>query len=443
MSRAFFTRAARYGQKGADQNAAVAAGAKTNYRQVIQRAQADPRSLTQQDVLTLQRSIGNRAAARLMQPMLQAKLQLGSAGDKYEQEADRVAAQVVVGAQTSGAVQRDVEENEMMQSKQMHGPEGGELDSGVQGQLQAARGGGKPLDKGVRRQMEQGFGTDFSGVRVHTGQNADSLNRSLNARAFTTGKDIFFRRGEYQPQTFGGKKLLAHELTHTVQQGGVGLQRALLGDSLVKVQREIDDDRFLIMNFVRKLSFFIDSIDNLEKGLARADSLNLQMPTGIEDDELRSAMQNWVDEFKKVCRVVDNPSALIMERNEEESASIAKRNEYSRYQSKTIRSNEKYKKAKQKRSPMAFYHKSKMKSRGKKAVATLNGASFKDFMDNQTILREGYEQRVEKAAQTIIQPFEDAHQHLDQLLEFDLANVPLSLKRETVQEIYNVSGTGE
>jgi hypothetical protein len=67
--------------------------------------------------------------------------------------------------------------------------------------------------------LQKAFGTDFSSVRVHTDSGADTLNKELNAKAFTTGQDIFFRRGEYSPGSDGGKKLIAHELTHVVQQG--------------------------------------------------------------------------------------------------------------------------------------------------------------------------------------------------------------------------------
>jgi hypothetical protein len=75
--------------------------------------------------------------------------------------------------------------------------------------------------------MESAFGTDFGGVRVHTDSSADSLNQALSARAFTTGQDIFFRQGEYSPGSSSGKELLAHELTHVVQQTG-GIQAKLV-----------------------------------------------------------------------------------------------------------------------------------------------------------------------------------------------------------------------
>jgi hypothetical protein len=93
--------------------------------------------------------------------------------------------------------------------------------------IQRERGGGQAIDGSVRRRMEGALGADFSGVRVHTGVHADTLSRALNARAFTTGKDIFFRQGAYTPGSSGGRELLAHELTHVVQQSGEGVRRKL------------------------------------------------------------------------------------------------------------------------------------------------------------------------------------------------------------------------
>ena len=99
----------------------------------------------------------------------------------------------------------------------------GQVTPEVESAIEHSRGGGQALDTGVRRQMESAFGSDFSGVRVHTGSEAHALNRAVNAVAFTTGQDIFFRDAAYSPQSSGGKELLAHELTHVVQQGGAPL----------------------------------------------------------------------------------------------------------------------------------------------------------------------------------------------------------------------------
>jgi hypothetical protein len=82
-----------------------------------------------------------------------------------------------------------------------------------------ARGGGQPLDASTRMQMEEAFDVDLSAVRTHTGSQAASLSRDLGARAFTSGQDIFFGHGQYDPGSTDGRELLAHELTHVLQQG--------------------------------------------------------------------------------------------------------------------------------------------------------------------------------------------------------------------------------
>jgi len=112
----------------------------------------------------------------------------------------------------------------------------------VESGIEKARAGGQALDSGVRRQMESAFGADFSGVRVHTGSEAHALNREVNAVAFTTGQDVFFRQGAYDPGSSGGRELLAHELTHVVQQSGPGIKTKLTvsqpGDPL---ERQADE----------------------------------------------------------------------------------------------------------------------------------------------------------------------------------------------------------
>ncbi len=90
--------------------------------------------------------------------------------------------------------------------------------------IQQKRGSGQTLSKNVRQPMEQAFGADFSQVKVHTDSESDKLNKSIQAKAFTTGKDIFFKKGEYQPDSKPGQELLAHELTHVVQQNGNQVQ---------------------------------------------------------------------------------------------------------------------------------------------------------------------------------------------------------------------------
>src|SRR5262245_21695214 len=94
----------------------------------------------------------------------------------------------------------------------------GDVMPDVERAIEGSRGGGQSLDSGVQTQMGQALNADFSGVRVHTDAGADGLNQSLSAKAFTTGRDIYFRQGEDNPGSYSGRSLLAHELTHVVQQ---------------------------------------------------------------------------------------------------------------------------------------------------------------------------------------------------------------------------------
>jgi hypothetical protein len=112
----------------------------------------------------------------------------------------------------------------------------------VQSGINAARGGGSGLDGGARERLAPGLGDDLSDVRVHTDATADALARSVSARAFTTGSDVFFAAGEYRPNSSEGENLLAHELAHVVQQRGAPMSGPLVvsqpGDAL-----EVDADR--------------------------------------------------------------------------------------------------------------------------------------------------------------------------------------------------------
>jgi hypothetical protein len=94
----------------------------------------------------------------------------------------------------------------------------GDVMPDVERAIESSSGGGQSLDSGIQKQMGHALNADFSGVRVHTDAGADGLNNSLSARAFTTGRDIYFRQGEYNPGSSSGRELLAHELTHVVQQ---------------------------------------------------------------------------------------------------------------------------------------------------------------------------------------------------------------------------------
>jgi hypothetical protein len=171
---------------------------------------------------TLQRSAGNRTVLTLLR-VGQAKLDVGPVDDLYEREADNVAARVVEVLR-SAAPPRDPDEvtaqPQEVRRRAVSGPEGGTLDHDTEAAIGAARTGGVPLSDPVRRSMEGAFGADFGSVRLHDGPAAADLNDRVGAKAFTVGNDIFFRDGSPDATTASGQQLLAHELTHTLQQRG-------------------------------------------------------------------------------------------------------------------------------------------------------------------------------------------------------------------------------
>lgn len=217
-----------------------------------------------------------------LSPLVQAKLNIGQPNDKYEREADFVADKVMrmpanstevkpatrgtgviqrtcascsneysaaqeedrevkqenlcpkcqvqakpVAGQISSLVQRsaeaeqqkdDEDENNFLQTQANSG-QAATASPSVSAGIKAMQGGGQALSAETRAFMEPRFGHDFSNVRVHTDRNAGNTSKNINAQAFTVGKDIAFAPGRYRPDTRRGKKLLAHELTHVVQQG--------------------------------------------------------------------------------------------------------------------------------------------------------------------------------------------------------------------------------
>ncbi|MEO1352868.1 MAG: DUF4157 domain-containing protein [Cyanobacteria bacterium J06635_15] len=192
--------------------------------------------------------MGDSSVPALGQP-LQAKLTIGEPDDKYEQEADRVAQNVVQRinslqsepAPQDETVQRRTDEDELQMKPMLRRQAvlgGGDASSELETSINHAKGTGQPLDLGLQRSMGQAMGADFSGVKVHADAQADQLNRSIQAKAFTTGEDVFFRKGEYNPSSKSGQELIAHELTHVVQQTGSGIQRKEINTKPIQKQPE-------------------------------------------------------------------------------------------------------------------------------------------------------------------------------------------------------------
>lgn len=179
--------------------------------------------------------------AMLRNGQVQAKLTISHPGDADELEADRVADQVMrkeqpgpirsspntihrqcAACEAGGSTCPKCGEGLAIQRKESHG-QPMRASSAAHSQITSLRGGGQPLPPSVRAFFEPRFGRDFSRVRVHTDDLAAGTARAIQARAFTLGHDMVFSRGEYMPQSPEGRGLLAHELTHVVQQENLGL----------------------------------------------------------------------------------------------------------------------------------------------------------------------------------------------------------------------------
>jgi hypothetical protein len=138
--------------------------------------------------------------------------------------------------------QRADDDEEVQAQHETVGLAGGAVGPDTTGRIEGQRGGGAALDDGTRTSMETAFGASFRDVRVHTNDDADLLNRRLTSRAFTTGSDIFLRR-DASP---GDARLLAHELTHVVQQrsmsgGGGGMHVGAAGDGYERHAEAVAD----------------------------------------------------------------------------------------------------------------------------------------------------------------------------------------------------------
>jgi hypothetical protein len=217
---------------------------------ILQRAAVAPQSLRPADILRLQQTLGNRATGALLnqlfpaRSLVQAKLTVNAPGDKWEQEADRVAEKVTRTPIAQRAELEDEAETPDVMTKPEPAPTvGGAFEAGeaFEQQLQAARGQGQPLPPALKEDFESKFSADFGGVRIHTDARSDQLNQSIQAQAFTTGQDMFFRRGMYDPASRSGQTVIAHELTHVVQQNQK--QRTMAISRPLAIQRLISGER--------------------------------------------------------------------------------------------------------------------------------------------------------------------------------------------------------
>jgi hypothetical protein len=212
----------------------------------------------------------------LSKNLIQPKLTVNTPGDVYEQEADAMADKVMRMSSNENAYQpkpatgligKSVQhkcskcEEEEKKNPIMRKTEASSgsipVSSSFASSLNASKGGGAPLPQATRSFMENAFSTDFSNVKIHTDSKAAEMNKGINARAFTYGNDIYFSNGQYTSNTEEVKKLLAHELTHVVQQGSNNSQ-------LIQLDRELDSSENTYKECMKKIE---DALVELEKGV--------------------------------------------------------------------------------------------------------------------------------------------------------------------------------
>ncbi|WP_413667097.1 DUF4157 domain-containing protein [Mucilaginibacter sp. Mucisp86] len=204
---------------------------------------------------------------------VQRKMTVNEPGDHFERQADQVADKVVQhinqpktaanpattatapAAASTSAVQKKEDKKEDKQEKEQNGADkelqrrpvfesDGDPNEGntlkrssqsaapdvsqqTQQKIENSKGGGEPLPSNTREDMESAMGADLSGVRIHNNSEAAGLSNDLQAQAFTHGNDIYFGAGKYDTQSKSGQHLLAHEVAHTVQQGGGGVKKKI------------------------------------------------------------------------------------------------------------------------------------------------------------------------------------------------------------------------
>lgn len=172
-------------------------------------------------------NVNGKVSGVVSTPFIQPKLTINQPGDAYEREADAMAERVMrmtdpaqsLSAAPTHTLQRKCshcEEEDKVQRK-----ETGDTSSIAPASVHQTLGNsGQPLSAESRSFFEPRFGQDFSGVRIHTDGGAAESARDIKALAYTSGQNVVFGRGQYQPESASGQRLLAHELTHVVQQNG-------------------------------------------------------------------------------------------------------------------------------------------------------------------------------------------------------------------------------
>ena len=195
------------------------------------------------DVIPAREQLRNEPDLQSLQKIvIRCKPAIGAVDDPLEAEADAMADTVVMRMPEQNFIQSKCEaceEEEKLQRKpfasfiqRKEASAGNVASETVSNKINSSRGSGSHMDNSTQSFMQSRFGADFSNIKIHTGDYAVEMNCELNAQAFTIGEDIYFNSGKYNPSSLSGKHLLAHELTHTVQQGATVARKIQKKDTI-------------------------------------------------------------------------------------------------------------------------------------------------------------------------------------------------------------------
>ena len=213
---------------------------------------------------------------------LQPELEMTQPGDAYEQEADKMADRILDHA--FAAASPTPYASRPVISRAPSGYASVSVPPSVEAAISSSRGSGFPMPSALKARMESGFGADFSQVRFHTDSSAAQMSSSIRANAFTSGSDVYFASGKYDPSSRSGQHLIAHELTHTLQQSGKvardpydGPPAEIALPLIVPAPERIDRENKEKANRKNKCELFLYYLlmhdpDIVEKGLSEEDA---------------------------------------------------------------------------------------------------------------------------------------------------------------------------
>lgn len=228
-------------------------------------------------VLTPDRPSRSGIHAEAEGPSVRRRMTVGRADDPAERLADKMADGAVTDLRrfesAPAGVRRAATSDHLG---------GSEVDGDLQRQIDSRRGGGSSLGRREADHFSDAYGTDLSGVRVHTDASADTLSRSLQADAFTTGQDVFFRKGAYQPGTSQGDHLIGHELAHVATEGGAP-------DARRSIRRFMSVKQFDDLTYMGMFSSAGKHKDNVMKMLAEYHKLKEAGKGTIQNKDLTKA----------------------------------------------------------------------------------------------------------------------------------------------------------